>query len=802
VTEERREGQGPAQPPPLPTEGPGQLPPIPQVLPLLGMEDTVIYPWTVVPLILRAPKLIKAVDAAMAEGRIVGAFMLKDKEKEIPYETGSAVFIHRMLKFPDGSMRLMVQGMAKLRLKAIQEREPFLKGEVEVVEESEEKDERVEALMRAVVGLYQRMISLTPYIPDELQAAAMSIEEPIRLVYFIATMVRMKPEERQEILEIEGAEEKLKRISAILQREIGLLELGAKIQSQVQEELSKSQREYFLREQLKAIKRELGEEDEVQIEIKEFREKISAANLPEYVRKEAERELSRLEKLPPASAEYGVIRTYLEWLVELPWTKTTEDNLDLERAKRVLDEDHYDLREVKERILEYLAVRKLKAEKGEALRGPILCFVGPPGVGKTSLGQSIARALGRKFIRISLGGMRDEAEIRGHRRTYIGAMPGAILQAIRRAGTKNPLFMLDEIDKVGADFRGDPAAALLEVLDPEQNSTFRDHYIDLPFDLSQVFFIATANILDTIHPALRDRMEVLRLPGYTEQEKVMIARRYLIPRQMKENGLESGEVAFSDEAIKKIISSYTREAGVRNLEREIAQICRKIAYRKARGESVALMITPENLREYLGPEKYFPEVALRTAKPGVATGLAWTEAGGAVLFVEAVKMPGKGNLILTGSLGEVMKESAQAALSYVRSKASELGIEDEFHKYDIHVHVPEGATPKDGPSAGITIACAIASILSGRPVRNDVAMTGEITLSGTVLPVGGIKEKVLAARSAGIKRIVLPERNRGDVEELGEDLKELRQEMEFLFVKDVDEVFRIALASQHEISKV
>ncbi len=796
MAEEKQQPQQPegmGQPPPFPPKEEA-LPPIPQELPILPLEDVVIYPHTVVPLILKAPKLIRAVDMAMAEQRILGAFMLRDKEREEPHETGSAVFIHRMMKFPDGTTRLMVQGMARIRLKELLFKEPYLRGRVEVVEEVSEKSEVVEALMRAVLGQFQRMTALAPYIPDEVQAVAMAIDDPVRLVYFIATMIRMRPEERQEILEIPTSEGKLRKISAILSREIELLELGTKIQSQVQEELSKVQREHFLREQLKAIKRELGEDEGA--EIRELKERLSQADLPDYVKKEAQRELSRLERIPPASAEYGVIRTYIEWLLDLPWNKTTQDNLDLERARRILDEDHYDLKEVKERILEYLAVRKLKGERGEPIKGPILCFVGPPGVGKTSLGQSIARALGREFVRISLGGMRDEAEIRGHRRTYVGAMPGAILQAIRRAGTKNPVFMLDEIDKIGADFRGDPAAALLEVLDPEQNHSFRDHYIDLPFDLSQVFFIATANILDTIHPALRDRMEILRLPGYTEDEKVMIARRYLIPRQMKENGLESGEVAFSDQAIRRIVTSYTSEAGVRNLERQIAQVCRKLALRKARGEEVAVMVTPENLREFLGPEKFFPEVKLRTSRPGVATGLAWTPTGGAVLFIEALKMPGKGNLILTGSLGDVMKESAQAALSYVRSRSEQLGIEDGFHeRFDIHVHVPEGATPKDGPSAGITIACAIASALTGKLVRDDIAMTGEITLSGVVLPVGGIKEKVLAARSAGIHRVILPERNRGDVEELGEDFEGLKEEMEFIFVQDVDEVFRIAFSS-------
>jgi ATP-dependent Lon protease len=694
-----------------------------------------------------------------------------------------------MLKFPDGTMRMITQGLAKITITRIIQDDPFSKAEVQVLEERAEKNERVEALMRAVMGLYQKMISLVPYIPDELQAAAMNIEDPYRLVYFISTLIKMKPEDKQEILELESAEAKLKKISSILQREVELLELGTKIQSEVQDKMTKGQREYFLREQLKAIKKELGEEDEVQVEMTEFREKMAAANLPDYVMKEAERELSRLEKVPTASPEYGVIRTYLEWLLELPWSRETTDNMGLDRARQVLDEEHYDLKEVKERILEYLAVRKLK----EDMKGPILCFVGPPGVGKTSLGQSIATALERKFVRMSLGGMHDEAEIRGHRRTYIGAMPGSIIQSIRRAESRNPVFMLDEIDKVGADFRGDPSSALLEVLDPEQNSTFRDHYLDLPFDLSKVFFITTANVLETIHPALRDRMEILMLPGYTEHEKIVIAQKYLIPKQMEKHGLEQGDVRFSEEGIKKIVSSYTKEAGVRNLERQIARVCRKVAFKKGQGEKTGDTVTPEALRDYLGPERFFPEVAMRTSRPGVATGLAWTEAGGDILFVEATKMPGRKELSLTGQLGGVMQESAKAALSYVRTKARELGIEkDFFEKYDLHVHVPAGAIPKDGPSAGVTIACALASELTGRPVRNDVAMTGEITLSGLVLPVGGIKEKILAAKAAGIKKVILPARNRGDVEEIGAELKE---GMEFVFVESADEVFRLALTN-------
>jgi ATP-dependent Lon protease len=767
--------------------GEEQAPKIPSELPLLLMEDTVIYPYTLLPLIIKDPRLIAAVDDALAHERIAGAVMLKGQGKGGFYPTGSAILIHRMLKFPDGTMRMITQGLAKISVQKVTQDDPFPKAQVQVLEEQAEKNERVEALMRAVMAQYQKMINLVPYIPDEVQAAAMNIEDPVRLVYFIATLIKMKPEDKQEILELESAEAKLKKISSILQREVELLELGTKIQSEVQDKMTKGQREYFLREQLKAIRKELGEEDEVHVEITEFREKMAAANLPDYVTKEAERELGRLEKVPTASPEYGVIRTYLEWLLELPWSRETTDNMSLDRARQVLDEDHYDLKEVKERILEYLAVRKLK----EDMKGPILCFVGPPGVGKTSLGQSIAKALERKFVRMSLGGMHDEAEIRGHRRTYIGALPGSIIQSIRRAESRNPVFMLDEIDKVGADFRGDPSSALLEVLDPEQNATFRDHYLDLPFDLSQVFFITTANVLETIHPALRDRMEILILPGYTEHEKIAIAQKYLIPKQMEKHGLGQEDVHFPEGGIKKIVSSYTREAGVRNLERQIARVCRKVAFKKGQGEKTGDDVTPASLREYLGPERFFPEVAMRTSRPGVATGLAWTEAGGDILFVEATKMPGRKELSLTGQLGAVMQESARAALSYVRTKADELGIEkDFFEKYDLHVHVPAGAIPKDGPSAGVTIACALASELTGRPVRNDVAMTGEITLSGLVLPVGGIKEKMLAAKAAGIKKIILPARNRGDVEQIGDELKE---GLEFVFVESADEVFRLAL---------
>lgn len=768
---------------------------IPEELSIIPINDMVIYPHTLAPLAIVDKRGTDAVDYAMSQNRMVGAIAIKSKgkaevSKEEFYEIGSVMVIHKMLKMPDGSMRLIIQGLAKIRVTEYLQKEPFYKAKIEVMPEKEEITERTEALMRTISGRYHKMVELVPYMPDELQVAVMNIEEPIKLAYFTATMVKMKLEERQEILEAENVEDKLSKVLSVLNRELDLLELGGKIQSQVQSEMSKTQRDYYLREQLKAIQQELGDTDERQAEIKEIRAKIEAANLPDYVLKEVDKELKRFERLPPASAEYTVIRTYLDWLIEIPWNRGTEDNLDLVKAKRVLEADHYDLKEVKERIVEYLAVRKLKDD----MKGPILCFVGPPGVGKTSLGQSIARALGRKFIRMSLGGIRDEAEIRGHRRTYVGAMPGRIIQSIRRVESNNPLFMLDEIDKVGTDFRGDPSSALLEVLDPEQNSSFSDHYIDLPFDLSKTMFITTANVLETIQPALRDRMEVLRLSGYTEEEKIGIAEKYLIPKQLEEHGLNAENIEFTEEAVRKIIASYTREAGVRNLERQVARVCRKVAHQVAIGKKEHTTVSPENLYDFLGNERVFPETAMRTSHPGVATGLAWTEAGGDVLFVEATKMPGKKGLSLTGNMGEVMQESAKAALSYIRSQPQKLNIDPEFfEKYDLHLHVPAGAIPKDGPSAGITMAAAIASILTERPVRSDIAMTGEITLSGTVLPIGGVKEKVLAAKRAGIKTVILPQRNKNDI---GEIDKQLRKGMKFVFVENIDKVLKLALVDK------
>ncbi|MFH2013202.1 MAG: endopeptidase La [Pseudomonadota bacterium] len=770
---------------------------IPQELAIIPINDMVVYPHTLVPLAITDKRGADAVDFVMSKNRMVGTVAIKSKEKEEIseedlYEIGSVILIHKMLKMPDGSMRLIIQGLAKIRIVEYIQKEPFYKARITVVPEKEEITERAEALMRTISGQYHKMVNLVPYMPDELQVAVMNIEEPIKLAYFIATMVRMKLEERQEILEAKYVEDKLNKVLSILNRELELLELGGKIQSQVQNEMGKTQREYYLREQLKAIQQELGETDERQAEIIELRTKIEEANLPDYVLKEVDKELKRFERLPPASAEHTVIRTYLDWLIEIPWNKGTEDNLDLIRAKKVLEKDHYDLKEVKERIVEYLAIRKLKDD----MKGPILCFVGPPGVGKTSLGQSIARALGRKFIRMSLGGIRDEAEIRGHRRTYIGALPGRIIQGIRRVESNNPVFMLDEIDKVGTDYRGDPSSALLEVLDPEQNNTFSDHYVDLPFDLSKTMFITTANVMETIQPALRDRMEIIRLAGYTDEEKTCIAEKYLVPRQLEEHGLKTDNIEFTEEAIRKIITSYTREAGVRNLERQIARVCRKVAHQVAIGnkKDKTVNVLPENLYDFLGPEKVFPEVVMRTSHPGVATGLAWTEAGGDVLFVEATKMPGKKGLSLTGNMGDVMQESAKAALSYIRSQPQKLKIDPEFfEKYDLHLHVPAGAIPKDGPSAGITMATAIASILTEKPVRSDIAMTGEITLSGTVLPIGGVKEKVLAAKRAGIKTVILPKRNKNDIEEID---KQLRKGMKFVFVENIDRVLKLALTDK------
>ncbi len=788
----------------------GEAAAIPEVLPVLPLKNTVIFPMTLQPLIVGQPRSIQLVDEVVVADRLVALVALKNEEAEEPmpedlYSMGTMAVIHRLAKAPDGTTRLIIQGLDRIRIGEYVQTSPYMKAQVEAAPDEVEEGLEIEALTRNVTESFRKLVQLVSYLPEELAMAALAADDPRQLVYMVATGVRMSLSDAQEILEITSLRGKLEKLSVVLAREVEVLELGKRIQSEAQGEMEKAQREYLLREQLKAIRRELGEDDE-QAEIHELRDKIEAAGMPDEAKQEALKELDRLSKMPTAAAEYSVIRTYLGWLTELPWQAVTEDHLDIARARAVLDEDHYDLDKLKARILEYLAVRKLRQERaGQSVaeedqpydrirrerEGVILCFVGPPGTGKTSLGLSIARALGRKFIRQSLGGVRDEAEIRGFRRTYVGAMPGRVVQAMRRVGSKNPVFMLDEIDKLGADFRGDPAAALLEVLDPEQNREFRDHYLDVPFDLSQVMFITTANVLDTIPAPLRDRMEILQLSGYTEDEKVRIAQGYLVPRQVRENSLRPDEISFSEEALRRIIRDYTREAGVRNLEREIGSVCRKVATRVAEGQEGIVEVTPELVAEYLGPARFFYEVAERTEVPGVATGLSWTPTGGDILFIEATRMPGSKGFTLTGQLGEVMRESAQAALSYVRANAAELGIAEGFYDHtDIHLHVPEGAIPKDGPSAGVTMATALASLLTGRPVRADVGMTGEITLRGQVLPVGGIKEKVLAANRAGLSAVILPRRNEKDLDEVP---AEIRAKMRFVLVDRVSQVFEAAL---------
>lgn len=765
---------------------------VPGELPILPLRGTVLYPDLILPIMVGRKKSVKLIDDAMDSDRIIGVVTQKRSETEDPkesdlYSVGVAALILRMIRELDGSQRVIVQGISRVKLREYFQKEPYFKAKVEEVEESHVQGVEIDALIMNLKNLFQRAVELAPYLTAELGSMVSNIKSPTILADLIASNLNLSTPEKQGILETYDVRERLTKVHLSLNKEVQVLELGNKIQSQVKEDMDRTQREYYLREQLKAIKKELGEMDEHTAEVKELRERIKKAKMPPDALAAAEKELDRLAKIPPASAEYTVARTYLDWLVDLPWSETTADNLDIDNAQKTLDEDHYDLEKVKKRILEYLAVRKLKAD----MKGPILCFVGPPGVGKTSLGKSIARTMGRKFMRISLGGVRDEAEIRGHRRTYVGALPGRIIQGIKKSGSNNPVFMLDEVDKIGMDFRGDPSSALLEVLDPEQNHSFSDHYIDVNFDLSKVMFITTANVLDTIPPALRDRMETLELPGYSEDQKMMIARQFLIPKQINEHGLSSDYIDFEDSAVQVIISSYTREAGVRNLEREIASICRGVAKDVARGITEKVTITPDNLHKYLGPVKFFPEVAERTSEPGVATGLAWTPTGGDIIFVEATKMRGEKGLTLTGQLGDVMKESAQAALAYVRSKAKELGIEEDFFaKNDIHIHVPAGAIPKDGPSAGVTMFIALTSLLTNKPVRSDVAMTGEITLRGLVLPVGGIKEKVLAGMRAGIRTIVLPKKNEKDLEEIPE---RIRNQMDFKFIHRMDEAIELTL---------
>ncbi len=784
---------------------------IPDLLPILPLRGLVVYPETAVPLTIGQPRSIRLVDDVVAgDDRLIGLVTSRDPELEIPepkdlFEIGTVAMIHRLFRAPDGTIRLLVQGTARFRLGEFSQHEPYLKAHIHLIPETEEEGVEVEALARNARDQFAHIGELITSIPRELVASVQAIEDPLQTVYTIANFQRMELAAAQSLLELDSVKEKLLKLVTILTRETEVLEIGQKIQNEARSEIEKMQRDYFLREQLKAIQRELGEGDEQAVEVEELRQKIDAAKMPEEADKQARRELDRLSHLPTAAAEYGVIRTYLDWMISLPWSVTTDDNLDITHAREVLDQDHYGLEDIKERILEYLAVRKLRQERKDEIvvedkdeirrtrEGVILCFIGPPGVGKTSLGRSIAHAMGRKFIRISLGGMRDEAEIRGHRRTYIGAMPGRILQAIRRIESHNPVFMLDEIDKLVMDFHGDPASALLEVLDPEQNSEFRDHYLEVAFDLSQVMFITTGNLLEPIPDPLRDRMEIITLSGYTENEKAAIARQYLIPRQIKENGLRPEEVQFTDEALMTVIRSYTREAGVRNLEREIGSVCRKVVTIIAEKKAEAVKITPKDVIEYLGRPHFFgnEEVAIRTSIPGVATGLAYTPVGGDVLFIEATRMPGSKGFQITGQLGSVMQESAHAALSFVRSRAESLKLDQGFFdKTDIHLHIPAGAQPKDGPSAGVTMATALVSLISGRPVKADVGMTGEITLRGQVMPVGGIKEKVLAAHRAGLKKVILPKRNESDLEDLPE---EVRKHMKFIFVETVDEVLKAAL---------
>jgi ATP-dependent Lon protease len=785
---------------------------VPSRLPILPLRGLVVYPMTAVPIRVGQPRSVRLIDDAVVGKRLVGLVASRDPELETPgpddvYRVGTIAGVHRLFKAPDGTLTLIMQGLLRIRVEEFLDESPYLTARVSMAPEEVDTSSEVEALRRQIAESFHRLTELAPAVPEEMSKLIVSLEDPLQLVYAVANQMKgMDLEDAQRLLELDSATDKLRMLLAVMTKELEVLELGRKIQSAAQSEMEKTQREYFLREQLKAIRRELGEADEQQIEVEEFRKKIDQAGMPEEAEKEARRELDRLGRLPTAAAEYGVIRTYLDWLTSLPWDIQTEDDLDIAHARQVLDEDHYDLDEIKERILEYLAVRKLREERREEFEreeptdlirrereGVILCFVGPPGTGKTSLGQSIARALGRKFIRQSLGGVRDEAEIRGHRRTYIGALPGRIIQALRRVESKNPVFMLDEVDKLGMDFRGDPASALLEVLDPEQNREFRDHYLDVPFDLSRVMFITTGNLLDPIPPPLRDRMEILKLSGYTETEKVRIAQGYLIPRQLRENGLRSDELSFTDGALRRIIGDYTREAGVRNLEREVGRVCRKLVTRIAEGGAEPARVTMRDVPRFLGKPRYFPETALRTQLPGVATGLGVTVAGGDLMFFEATKMPGNKGFSVTGQLGEVMKESAQAALSYVRSKAEELHIpQDVFEKTDIHLHVPAGAVPKDGPSAGVTIATSLASLLTGRKVRDDVGMTGEITLRGQVLPVGGVKEKVLAAHRAGLKTVILPKQNAKDLDDVP---AEVRRSLRFVLAERVDDVFEAALVS-------
>lgn len=810
---------------------------LPEELPVIPINDSVVYPYLILPLMFSNERLIKLTDETLSANKLVALFTQRsegedtaplnhgaidvsddelgddldldedeeetDEEEPIStgqaadelYHVGTAAMIIKMLRFPNGSIRVVVQGLSRIKLKEVTTTEPYLRATIEPIEVDENKTLEIEALMRNAVSLFQKVVQLTQHLPNEMQLAALNIEEPGKLADFISANLNINLEERQQVLETIQVKKRLELVNRFLNKEVKVLELGNKIQANVKDEMDKDQREYYLREQMQAIRRELGEDNSVQVEIEEFQQKIDEANMSEEAKKAAEKELDRLAMMSPAAAEYTVSRTYLDWLVELPWAISSDDNLELDSAEEVLEADHYGLTKVKERILEYLAVRKLRKD----MKGPIFCLAGPPGVGKTSLGKSIARALGRKFVRFSLGGIRDEAEIRGHRRTYIGSLPGRIIQGIRSVGTNNPVFMLDEIDKLGMDFRGDPASALLEVLDPEQNREFSDHYLEVKFDLSRVMFITTANYTHPIPGPLLDRMEVLEIPGYTLEEKVMIAKQYLVPRQLEEHGITEKKLVFEDDALARLVDDYTKEAGVRNLEREIANICRKVAKNVALGKRRKVRITAKSIPKYLGAVRYLPELSMREDEVAVTTGLAWTQFGGSIMFIEATAMAGKKGLIITGSLGDVMKESAHIALSLIRARAKKLKIDPAFFsEQDIHLHVPAGAVPKDGPSAGITMATTLASLASQRPVRHDLAMTGELTLRGKVLPIGGVKEKVLAARQAGIHTVILPDQNKKDLEDVPDTAK---AEMTFKFVEDIDQVFKLALLPASSKSK-
>jgi len=765
---------------------------IPAQLPILPLRNTVAFPFMVAPLVVEEGPEAQLVADVAATHKTFGLVTLRNPELEKPgpddlHPMGTAALLHRMIRMPDESRHLLVKGLARLRILRVVRTEPYLIADVAKVADVLVEDDELQALRQQLLGLFQEIVRLSPHLPAELYIQALNMESPSVLADLVAANLITNVQEKQGVLETIDVKLRLKTVTELASRERHMLELTQKVQEEARGELDEAQRQFFLRQQLKQIRKELGEEDDGAQEIEELRQKIDAANMPERALEAANRELGRLGRMSPAAAEYTVARTYLDWLIELPWSKASEDKLDVRNAQQILDEDHYDLVKVKERVVEYLAVRKLNPD----MKGPILCFVGPPGVGKTSLGRSIARALGREFHRISLGGVRDEAEIRGHRRTYVGALPGRVIQGIRTVGTNNPVFMLDEVDKLGMDFRGDPSAALLEVLDPEQNHAFSDHYLEVPFDLSHVLFITTANVLTTIPPALLDRMEVLTLPGYTEEEKLLIAKQYLLPRQRKANGLTAKQFVISDSALRTVIREYTREAGLRNLEREIGTLCRKTARKVAEGNERPPRISKKVVREYLGPPRFYAEVATRANAPGIVCGLAYTPNGGEVLFVEATRMPGKKSLTLTGQLGDVMQESAQAALSWVRASAKKLGLDPAFYDTsDLHLHVPGGAIPKDGPSAGVTMAAALTSLLTGRKPKPRVGMTGEITLRGQVMPIGGVKEKCLAARRAGLETVILPKRNEVDLEDLPE---ELRRDLKFVFVDRVSDVIAAAL---------